>query len=472
MKLDPKEVNFIVEEVLKKLTDSKVVSSGSKQTRTGIYDSMDNAIDAAYNAQKELLKLGVMKRKEIIEQIRRVMRTHVKFLAEAAVAETGMGRADHKINKNLLAIDKTPGVEDLSSTAYTGDRGLALVEMAPYGLIGSITPSTNSTETVINNSIGMIAAGNSVVFGPHPAAKGVSQKAVELINSAIQSVGGPVDLVTTVAEPSIEASQTLMKHPKVRLLVVTGGPAVVDLAMKSGKKVIAAGPGNPPVVVDETADIPSAARDIILGAYLDNNILCIAEKEIFALKKIADHLKSEMCRQGAYELSPRDLEKLMEQIITGKDHLGFGLPNRNLVGRNASVIAATIGLRVPEETKILIAEVPPSHPLVMMEQLMPVIPFSRIDSFEEALSWSLKAEHGFYHTSAMHSRNVENLSLMASVVNTTIFVKNAPTCAGLAMGGEGFTTFTIASPTGEGLTSARTFTRQRRCTLVDYFRII
>ncbi len=472
MKLDPKEVNFIIEEVLKKLTDSKVVSSGNKHTGTGIYDNMDNAIDAAYNAQKELVKLGVMKRKEIIEQIRRVMRTHVKFMAEAAVAETGMGRVDHKINKNLLAIDKTPGVEDLSSTAYTGDRGLALVEMAPYGLIGSITPSTNSTETIINNSISMISAGNSVVFGPHPAAKGVSQKAVELINGAIQSVGGPVDIVTTVTEPSIEASQTLMKHPKVRLLVVTGGPAVVDLAMKSGKKVIAAGPGNPPVLVDESADIPAAARDIILGAGLDNNIVCIAEKEIFALKKIADHLKSEMCRQGAFELSSRDLEKLMEQIVSGKDHHGFPVPNRKFVGRNASVIANSIGLRVPEDTKILIAEVSPSHPLVMMEQLMPVIPFSRFDSFDDALSWSIKAEHGFYHTSAMHSRDVEHLSLMASVVNTTIFVKNAPTYAGLGMGGEGYTTFTIASPTGEGITSARTFTRQRRCTLVDYFRII
>jgi propionaldehyde dehydrogenase len=472
MKLDQKEVNFIIEEVLKKLTDTKVVSSGSKQTGTGIYDNMDNAIDAAYNAQKELVKLGMMKRKEIIEQIRRVMRTHVRLLSEAAVAETGMGRVDHKINKNLLAIDKTPGVEDLSSTAYTGDRGLALVEMAPYGLIGSITPSTNSSETIINNSISMISAGNSVVFGPHPAAKGVSQKTVELLNGAIQSAGGPVDLVTTVSDPSIEASQTLMKHQKVRLLVVTGGPGVVELAMKSGKKVIAAGPGNPPVVVDETADIPGAARDIVLGAGLDNNIVCIAEKEIFALKKIADHLKSELCRHGACELSSRDLDKLMEHIMTGKDSHGHGVANRNLVGRNASVIASIIGLRVPEETKILIAEVPPSHPLVMMEQLMPVIPFSRFDSFDDAIAWSLRAEHGFYHTSSIHSKNVENLSIMASVVNTTIFVKNAPTYAGIGMGGEGHTTFTIASPTGEGLTSARTFTRQRRCTLVDYFRII
>jgi len=318
----------------------------------------------------------------------------------------------------------------------------------------------------------MISAGNSVVFGPHPAAKGVSQKTVELLNGAIQSAGGPADLITTVMEPSIESSQILMKHKKVRLLVVTGGPAVVDLAMKSGKKVIAAGPGNPPVVVDDTADIPKAARDIILGASLDNNIVCIAEKEIFALRPIADQLKMEMCRQGAYELSTRDLDKLMEKIVTGTDPSGHAIVNRNLVGRNASVIAATIGLKVPDETRILLAEVSPTHPLVVIEQLMPVIPFSRVNTIEEAFDWALKVEHGFYHTSIMHSRNVENLSRMASIVNTSIFIKNAPSYAGLGMGGEGYTTFTIASPTGEGITSARTFTRQRRCTLADYFRII
>ncbi len=223
MKLDPKEVNFIVEEVLKKLSGSKLAPSAGKKSGTGIYDNIDDAIDAAFNAQNELVKLSLLKRKEIIENIRRVMRGHVRYLSEMAVSETGMGRVEDKINKNLLAIDKTPGVEDLSSTAYTGDNGLTLVEMAPYGLIGSITPSTNSSETVINNSISMISAGNSVVFGPHPAAKGVSQKTVELLNGAIQSAGGPADLITTVMEPSIESSQILMKHKKVRLLVVTGG---------------------------------------------------------------------------------------------------------------------------------------------------------------------------------------------------------------------------------------------------------
>jgi acyl-CoA reductase-like NAD-dependent aldehyde dehydrogenase len=400
------------------------------------------------------------------------MRPQVRMLSEMAVSETGMGRVEDKINKNLLAINKTPGVEDLSSTAYTGDNGLTLVEMAPYGLIGSITPSTNSSETLINNSISMISAGNAVVFNPHPAAKKISCKTIELINGAIQAAGGPPDLVTTVMEPSMATSNAIMKHPRVRLLVVTGGPEVVKVAMNSGKKVIAAGPGNPPVVVDETADIPKAARDIVLGASLDNNIVCIAEKEIFAISSIADQLKMELCRNGAYELDSRALDKLMEKIVSGKTSDGHLIANRNFVGRNASVIANSIGIKIPDEIRLLISEVPPNHPLVLMEQLMPVMPFSRVKTIEEAFDWALKVEHGFFHTSMMHSRNVENLSRMASIVNTTIFVKNAPSYAGLGMGGEGYTTFTIASPTGEGLTSARTFTRQRRCTLADYFRIV
>jgi len=478
MKIDPSEISNLVEEVVKKLMETRGNGFTAKKDKSrynnknGIYENIEDAIDAAYGAQKELMALSMEKRQEIIENIRRVMRTHVRILSEMAVSETGMGRVEDKINKNLLAINKTPGTEDLSSAAYTGDKGLTLVEMAPYGVIGSITPSTNSSETVINNGIGMISAGNSVVFNGHPAAKNITARTIELINGAVQAAGGPADLLTAVSKPTLETGQVLMSHPKIRMLVVTGGPAVVNVAMKSGKKVIAAGPGNPPVVVDETADIPKAARDIVLGAGLDNNIVCIAEKEIFAISSIADRLKMEMCRNGAYEIDKKTLDCLMEKIISGQGPDGHLIASRDFVGRNASVIAKAAGLNIPDKTRILLAEVPPTHPLVMLEQLMPLIPFSRVRDIDEALEWALKAEHGFYHTSVMHSRNIENLSRMASLVNTTIFIKNAPSYAGLGMGGEGHTTFTIASPTGEGLTSARTFTRQRRCTLADYFRIV
>ena len=477
MKLDPSEISILVEEAVKKLMASKgekftVKVSNNSVNNSGIYENMDDAVDRAFAAQKKLVKLSMEKRYEIIDNVRKVLRTHVRTLSEMAVAETGMGRVEDKINKNFLAINKTPGPEDLSSAAYSGDNGLTLVEMAPYGLIGSITPSTNSSESVINNAISMISAGNSVVFNGHPAARKTTSRTIELINGAIMAAGGPPDLLTAVRVPTLETGQTLMTHPKVRLLAVTGGPVVVEVAMKSGKKVIAAGPGNPPVVVDETADIPKAARDIVLGASLDNNIVCIAEKEIFAVSSIADQLKMEMCRNGAYEVDGRSLELIMDKIITGRGPDGHLTVNRDFVGRNASVIAAAAGLRIPESTRILLAEVPPTHPLVTLEQLMPLIPFSRVRDIDEALDWAVKVEHGFCHTSVMHSRNIDNLSRMATLVNTTIFVKNAPSYAGLGMGGEGYTTFTIASPTGEGITSARTFTRQRRCTLADYFRIV
>jgi len=343
-----------------------------------------------------------------------------------------------------------------------------LVEFAPYGVIGAITTSTNHSETVICNSIGMIAAGNSVVFAPHPAAAKVSQLAISILNEAVIEAGGPANLMTGVLKPTIESGQALMTHPGIRLLVVTGGPAVVAAAAKSGKKFIAAGPGNPPVVVDETADLKKAARDIVSGATLDNNILCIAEKEIIAVESIADELKKHLRASGAYEASPRDILALEKVVLDPKTHG----PNRKFIGKNASVILDAIGVSVKDDIRMVLCETAPEHPFVLEEMLMPVVPLVRVRDVYSAIDLAVKVEHGYHHTAVMHSKNLDNLHLMATRCNCSIFVKNGPSYAGLGMCGEGFTTFTIASPTGEGLTSARTFTRQRRCVLVDYFRIV
>ena len=265
-----------------------------------------------------------------------------------------------------------------------------------------------------------------------------------------------------------------MRHPTIALLVVTGGPGVVREALKSDKKVIAAGPGNPPCVVDETADIVKAARDIVNGASLDNNIICIDEKEILAVEDIADRLKMEMLNNGAYELNRPQIERITSKIIADPGREGHeGAPNKTYVGKDASIIARdTLEIDVSEETRILLCEVGRDHPLVWTEQLMPVIPIVRLSDVDEAIDFAVEVEHGFRHTASMHSTNIVKLSKMARFIGTTIFVKNGPAYAGLGFGGEGYASFTIASPTGEGLTSARTFTRMRRCVLVDYFRII
>ncbi|MGK5089884.1 aldehyde dehydrogenase family protein [Bdellovibrionota bacterium FG-2] len=429
---------------------------------------MDEAVAAARAAQPKWAQLSLTLRKKIITEMRTALRQHVDELSALAVQETGLGRVEDKKHKNRLVIDKTPGPEYLESTAFTGDDGLTLLEYAPYGIIGSITPTTNPSETIINNGIGMISAGNAVVFNPHPSAKRVSIRTMEIMNDVIVRNGGPHGCLVMVAEPTIDTAGALMKHPGIRLLVVTGGPAVVKAAMASGKKVIAAGPGNPPVVVDETADLDQAAEGIIKGASLDNNIVCIAEKEIIAVASIADELKRKLQQYGGYLINAQQVKQL-EQHVLDPDGIH---PNKKFVGKDASVILAAIGIHAGSDTRIVFCEVDENHPFVQVELLMPLIPLTRVPNVDEAIEMAVRVEHGFGHTSMMYSKNIENLHNMARAVNTSIFVKNAPSYAGLGLGGEGFSSFTIASPTGEGLTNCRTFSRVRRCVLKDYFRIV
>ncbi|MHC2994175.1 MAG: aldehyde dehydrogenase EutE [Candidatus Atribacteria bacterium] len=479
MKINEKDLKLIIESVLNKLESTKVDIEVSDSILTkdlshdGIFEDVNTAINAAEIAHLELMKLTLEKRKEIIRSIRKTLMNNLEEISKLAVEETTFGRVEDKIMKNRLATLKTPGVEDLEPLAYTDDNGMTLMERAAYGVIGSIIPSTNPTSTVINNGISMIAGGNTVVFNPHPKAKKSSNFTVSLINQAIVKAGGPPNVLCGIANPTIDSAQILMKHPKVRLLVVTGGPAVVKAAMNSGKKVIAAGPGNPPCVVDETADLVKAARDIVNGAGFDNNIVCVCEKEILSVSQIADKLKEEMIKNSAYELKGEQIEKVTKLVIDDPGKPGYeGAPNKQYIGKNASVIARDIGLNISEQTKILLCEVDCNHPLVWTEQLMPVIPLVRFDNVDEAIDFAIQCEHNFRHTASIHSRNIAKLSKMAKLMNCSIFIKNGPCYSGLGFGGAGYASFTIATPTGEGLTRARTFTRERRCVLVGYFRIV
>lgn len=441
--------------------------------KMGIFSTIDQAVQAAEVAFQELGKLSLETRKEIIANIRKASRENVERLSKMANDETGMGRWEDKVIKNELAIRKTPGVEDIVPETFSDDDGLTLVEHAPYGVIGSISPSTNPTASIISNCIGMIAAGNSVVFNTHPAAQKVSSLLISILNKSIVEAGGPKNLITTIEKPTITSAQEMMGHPKVTILAVTGGPAVVKAAMKMEKKTIAAGPGNPPCVVDETADIAKAGKDIVAGASFDNNLICICEKETIVVDSVADALLSEMQKNGAYLLTKEQVRKVTELVIADPGKPGHeGAANKKYVGQDAAKIAKAIGLDIPESTRLLLCEVDENHPLVWTEQLMPVMPLVRVADVDYAIDLAVRCEHGFRHTAIMHSLNIAKLSKMAKAMNCSIFIKNGPSYAGLGEGGAGFASFTIASPTGEGVTRARTFTRERRCTLVDYFRII
>ncbi len=478
MDITEQQVRSIVQTVVARLSGGETPAPPSADPQInlgdGVYSGIEEAIAAATVAQKKLMTLSLSVREKMIEAMRQAGRDNAEKLSRLVVSETKMGRVDSKIQKHLLVSNKTPGLEDLQPQAWTGDHGLTLLERAPFGLIGAIIPSTNPTSTVICNSIGMIAAGNSVVFGPHPSARVSSLTMIQILNRAIVSAGGPPDLIVAIREPSIEAAGVMMRHPAVHLLVVTGGPGVVKAAMQSGKKVIAAGPGNPPVVVDATADIPRAGRYIVEGASFDNNIVCVCEKEIFAVESIADQLKRELIKNGAYEIDRKQTEELTKVVIAEFPSAKNpeGAVNKKFVGRSPKTILQEIGVTVGDEVKIVLAEVSADHPLVLVEQLMPVTPFVRVPDVDTAIRLAIEVEHGFRHSMYMYSRDVEKLSKMARLCNSSIFVKNGPCYTGLGHGGQGYTSFSIASPTGEGVTKASDFTRARRCVLIDYFRIV
>ncbi|MCE5344623.1 MAG: aldehyde dehydrogenase EutE [Eubacteriales bacterium] len=476
MALTEQDIRQITDEIVRSLSGALKVSApnpvpsvNAGYTGRWLCDTAEEAIQNAKRAQEILSETTLEKRGEYIDAMRKAAIENAEYLAKLANEETGYGRVADKIQKNLLVARRTPGIEDLSTYCKTGDNGMMLIEQAPFGVIGSITPSTNPTSTIINNSISMIAAGNSVVFNPHPAAKRASQEAMRILVEAIVKAGGPETLITTVKEPTMESSQSIMTHPDIALLSITGGEAVVSIAMKVGKKVIAAGPGNPPVIVDDTADIDKAGRDIVDGASFDNNVLCIAEKEVFVFGAVADRLMAAMERNGAYRISGTDIDKVVQTVLIPKE--GKHVINRKYVGRDAAVILRDSGVHFTGNPRLVIAEVGANHPFVITEMLMPVLAIVRVSNIDEAVEQAFRAEQNCKHSAMIHSTNVHNMSKAARKMNTTIFVKNAPSYSGLGFGGEGYTTMTIATPTGEGVTSARTFTRLRRCVLYGDFRI-
>ena len=479
------QINDVVASVLRQMkldvsapTPAFSYSATAYEGRTfvGVFEDMKDAIAAAEAGYAAVRAMSVAQREVLISAIRKKTREEAEIMARLGVAETKMGRVDHKTAKHMLVADKTPGTEDIVPSVKTGDCGLTLTEMAPFGVVGAITPSTNPSETVICNSIGMIAAGNGVVFNPHPGAIATSNYAVDLVNRACYEAGGPRVLVASVVKPTLESADVMYKHPSIRLLVCTGGPGVVKSVLSSGKKAIGAGAGNPPVIVDDTADIKKAAKDIIDGCTFDNNLPCIAEKEVFAFGNITDELISEMLKHGAYLITAEQARALADVVLVEKVNPKTGIAkkiiSRECVGRDAKVLLAKIGVSVSDDIRCIICEAPFEHPFVQEELMMPILPIVRVPDIDTAIELACKAEHGCRHTAHMHSKNVDHLSRFARAVETTIFVKNAPSYAGIGFGGEGHTTFTIAGPTGEGITSARSFTRLRRCVMVDNFHII
>ncbi|MFO0896180.1 MAG: aldehyde dehydrogenase family protein [Pirellulales bacterium] len=442
--------------------------------RFGIFDNVDDAVSAATTAFEELSERTMEDRKRIIDHIRRISIDQCVELGTMEMEETKIGRLPHKIEKLKTLGERTPGVEFMRSEVFSGDHGLAVIEHAPFGVIGAITPVTHSLPTITGNAVSMIAGGNTLVVNPHPSGKKVAVEGVRRFNEAIYRDLGIDNLICVLAEPTLETADALFNHRGIKLICVTGGPAVARAAMKSSKRAIVAGPGNPPVVVDETADLDRAARSIIKGASYDNNLLCIAEKEVFVVDEVFDAMLAAMERAGAARLNGREVDALTKaaMVSAGEGEHKHIVPCKDLLGKDAAVLAKAAGRSVSGDVELLFGETDEHNPFVPVEQMMPFVPFVRVRDVDEGIAKAKFYEHGFRHTAIIHSTNVRNMTKMGRALDTTLFVKNGPCMASLGLGGEGYLSFSIATPTGEGVTTPLTFTRERRCSLIDDLRIL
>ena len=440
----------------------------------GVFSDANEACTAAHESFLQLQKAGVAARRKIEEIVKTLCDRNAEPWGRLELDETKIGRLDHKIEK-LQIIKLVPGVEWLRPDGRSGDHGITLEEYTPFGVVAAVTPSTHSIPTLSGNIVNIVAAGNAVVFNAHPAAARCAATAVRTYNEAIHRETGIENVACIVEKPTLESFDAMCKHPVVRLLCVTGGPGVVAAAMKTGKRAICAGPGNPPVYVDDTACMKRAAKAIIQGAAYDNNLLCIGEKEVFALENIADKLMAQMEQSGAVRLTNAQLDALTKAAFSFKPGEGGGCPhatvNRDFIGKDVPVLAKAAGVNVPSGTQLLFAETDANHPFVVEEQMMPFLPIVRVKSLEEGIARSLEAEHGYKHTSIIHSHDVEAMTAMGRALDTTLFIKNGPCMSGLGLGGEGYLSYSIATPTGEGVTNPKTFCRVRRCVMVDNLRI-
>ena len=481
MQATEQAVREIVQQVLTQMT-----SNGNRPTvpfvdgnghagpalNWGVFNDVDQAVAAAQQGFEQLSQAPLADRATAIDIVKTICDEQAEELGRLEFEETKIGRLEHKIGK-LHVIKSVPGMEGLQSEAVSGTHGLTVTEHAPFGVIGAITPVTHSLPTLAANFVNMVAAGNTVIVNPHPSGKRIAAEGVRRFNKAIYDATGLQNLVTIIGEPTIESAQAIFDHRGVSLLVVTGGPAVARAALGSPKRAIVAGPGNPPVVVDTTADINNAAKSIVEGAAFDNNLLCISEKEVFAVESIFDQLMAAVSKNGGYRLDAQQVAAFTKKAFAPpKEAGGHWQLNRDYIGKDAAWLAAQIGMKVPAETQILFGETDEHNPFVAEEQMMPFVPFVKANCVDHAIHLAKIYEHGFGHTAIVHSRDVDVLTKMGRIMNTTLYVKNGPCMAGLGLGGEGFPSFSIATPTGEGVTSPMTFTRQRRCAMVDGLRIV
>ena len=349
-------------------------------------------------------------------------------LAKMAREETGFGKWPDKALKNIFASRRVHEyIKPLKTIGLINeDKANRIYEVGvPVGLITALIPSTNPTSTVIFKSLIALKAGCAVIFSPHPGAKNSITATVEVIRGALSGAGLPPDLVTTLTMPTKEATDTLMRHPKMNLILATGGNAMVHAAYSSGTPAIGVGPGNGPAFIEKSADIPLAVKRIFDSKTFDNGTICASEQSIVTERAIREKVMEEVVRQGGYFLPPGDSEKV-ERVLMGPG----GTMNPRLVGRPAEVIAETAGVVIPRGVRVLLGEecrVGEKHPY-SREKLMPVLGFFVEDDWEKACLRCLEilALEGAGHTMCIHSQDSRIIREFGLKKPVSRLIVNAP----------------------------------------------
>lgn len=392
----------------------------------------------AKKAQRELAEFSQEKIDRIIYEIAKDCATNAQKLAKMAVEETGFGVWEDKVLKNLLGSTITyESCKDMKTVGIIKeDKAAGLIEVGvPMGIVAALIPSTNPTSTTMYKSIISIKAGNAIVISPHPNAKNCIIETVKIIQQAAKRAGAPDNIVQAISLTTIDATNTLLKHKDIGVILATGGEAMVRAAYSSGNPAIGVGPGNGPAYIEKSADIPMAVKRIFDSKTFDNGTICASEQSIVTESCIKDKVVEEVKKQGGYFLNAEETKKLSGFILRAN-----GTMNPKIVGKSAKVIADMAGFSIPEGTRVLVSEqteVSKTNPY-SREKLCPILAFYTENSWEDACERCMQIlyNEGVGHTMTIHSQNDKIISEFALKKPVSRLLVNTPG----ALGGVGATT--------------------------------
>lgn len=392
----------------------------------------------AKKAQRELAEFSQEKIDRIIYEIAKDCAANAQKLAKMAVEETGFGVWEDKVLKNLLGSTITyESCKDMKTVGVIKeDKAAGLIEVGvPMGIVAALIPSTNPTSTTMYKSIISIKAGNAIVISPHPNAKNCIIETVKIIQQAAKRAGAPDNIVQAISLTTIDATNTLLKHKDIGVILATGGEAMVRAAYSSGNPAIGVGPGNGPAYIERSADIPMAVKRIFDSKTFDNGTICASEQSIVTESCIKDKVVEEVKKQGGYFLNAEETKKLSGFILRAN-----GTMNPKIVGKSAKVIADMAGFSIPEGTRVLVSEqteVSKTNPY-SREKLCPILAFYTENSWEDACERCMQIlyNEGVGHTMTIHSQNDKIIREFALKKPVSRLLVNTPG----ALGGVGATT--------------------------------